>query len=212
MNWFTTGYGRKNLEAITGTLLLVFMIEHFLANLMLLLDDPAPYHWYTETLGHSVFVRGLEVALFALFLLHIGIGIVMRMQHQRMLRNNPRAPRPKDFATKYVGYTGAVILIFLVVHLLKFFVPNRVQGLEDFDLYEQAHIAFATWWYTLFYVASMAALAFHLKHGIRSALFSFKWLPKERVPLVRSVASWTGFFVSAGLAYIAVHLWVKSVL
>ena len=107
------------------------MVEHFLANLMLLWDDPAPYHWYTETLGHSVFVRGLEVALFALFLLHIGIGIVMRVQHQRMLRNNPRAPRPKDFATKYVGYTGAFILIFLVVHLLKFFVPNRVRALKS---------------------------------------------------------------------------------
>ena len=81
----TTAYGRKNTEALTGTLLLAFMVEHFLANLMLLIDDPAPYQWYTETLGRALVVRGLEVALFGLFLVHIGIGLHMRLQHRRLL-------------------------------------------------------------------------------------------------------------------------------
>lgn len=204
----TTAYGRKNTEALSGTLLLAFMVEHFLANLLLLLDDPAPYQWYTETLGRAIVVRGLEVGLFALFLIHIGIGLHMRLQHRRLLRRHPEAPRPKDLSTRFVGWTGVIILVFLVVHLWRFFVPNRVQGLPDFDLYEQAHLAFSNVWYVLLYVVSMVALASHLRHGIRSALFSFKFLPKPLLPRIRNILSWIGFGTALGLAYIAVHIYV----
>src|SRR5512139_1481738 len=72
---FTTPFGRKNLEAGTGALLLLFMVEHFVANLMLLINDPEPYRWYTETMGRAILVRGMEVGLFLLFAIHIGIGL-----------------------------------------------------------------------------------------------------------------------------------------
>ena len=210
MNLLTTPLGRKNIEAASGALLLLFMIEHFAANLLLLLNDPAPYRWYTETMGRSLLVRGLEVGLFALFVVHIAIGLWMRAHHRRLLRKNPRLPRPGTFATKYVGFTGVVILIFLVVHLLRFFVPNRLQSIPGHDLYTEARVAFSSAWYTAFYVFAMMALALHLKHGVRSALFSFKILPPRYVPRMRVLLSWTGFIVSAGLAYIAVHLFIAA--
>ena len=210
MKWLTTPYGRKNLEAYSGLLLLAFMVEHFLANLMLLFNDPEPYRWYTETMGRLFVVRGLEVALFALFILHIGVGLYMRAHHRRFMRLHPQLKKPSDLATRYVGLTGGVILIFLVVHLARFFWPNRVQQAADFDLYEQANIAFSSLWYTLFYVFAMAALAFHLKHGIRSALFSIKIVPKKYIPRIKSTASWVGFLMSVGLAYIAIHVYVRQ--
>jgi len=208
----TTAYGRKNLEALSGTLLLAFMVEHFLANLMLLWPEAAPYQWYTNTLGRSIVVRGLEVALFALFFVHIGIGLHMRVQHRRLLQRHPEAPRPKAMSTRFVGWTGLIILVFLVVHLWRFFVPNRIEHLEGFDLYQQAHLAFSDLWYTLFYAVSMVALASHLRHGIRSALFSFRFIPKPLLPRIRSVLSWIGFGTSIGLAYIALHIYVLSVI
>lgn len=208
----TTAYGRKNLEALSGTMLLAFMVEHLLANLMLLWPEAAPYQWYTNTLGRSILVRGLEVALFALFIVHIGIGLHMRVQHRRLLARHPEAPRPKAVSTRFVGWTGLIILVFLVIHLWRFFVPNRIQQIEGFDLYQQAHLAFADPWYTLIYVLSMVALASHLRHGIRSALFSFRFIPKPMLPRVRSVLSWIGFASSLGLAYIAAHLYVLSVI
>lgn len=207
-----TAHGRKNVEALSGTLLLAFMVEHFLANLMLLLDDPTPYHWYTEALGRALLVRGLEVGLFALFIVHIGTGLYMRQQHQRLMKRHPSIPRSRHLSTRMVGWTGAIILLFLVIHLWRFFVPNRVQQLSDFDLYHQAHLAFADPWYVMFYVVAMIALGMHLRHGIRSALFSFTFLPKPRIPRIREVLSWIGLVTSIGLAYIAVHLYVLSVI
>lgn len=212
MKLISTPYGRKNLEAWTGLILLLFMVEHFLANLMLLLPDSEPYQWYTNTLGHNVFVRVLEVVLFALFALHITLGFYMRFHHRRIAAKVAHKMKPKDLATRYVGLTGLVILVFLIVHLARFFVPNRISPNAGFNLYDEAHVAFSSWWYTVVYIVSMVALAAHLKHGIKSALFTISVLPKKHLPALRVVLSWTGFLTSIGLAYIAVHLFVLSLL
>lgn len=207
---FTTPMGRKNTEAVTGTLLLFFCAEHLAANLFLLWPDPTPYQWYTESLGRSLLIRIMEVGLFALFFIHIGLGMKMRLHQRRIRKMNPRIPKVTNFATRTVGYTGIVILIFLVIHLARFFVPNRITRPETFDLYAQAHIAFADVWYMLFYVASMAALGFHLRHGIKSALFSFKRLPPSLIPKLRTVGGWMAIIIPAGLAYIAIHIYITQ--
>jgi succinate dehydrogenase / fumarate reductase, cytochrome b subunit len=209
---FTTPFGRKNLEAGTGALLLLFMVEHFVANLMLLINDPEPYRWYTETMGRAILVRGMEVGLFLLFAIHIGIGLMMRLYHRKLQRKHKNMPRPKNLSTRFVGWTGMAILIFLALHLWRFFYPNRILGQTDFDLYDQARLAFSSVWYTGFYVICMIALASHLQHGIKSALFSFKFIPPQRVPMARKIGAWVGVGTSIGLAYIAVHLYVISLL
>ncbi|MBP6510844.1 MAG: hypothetical protein KA339_09815 [Candidatus Kapabacteria bacterium] len=207
---FFTPMGRKNTEAVTGTLLLLFCVEHLAANLFLLWPDPAPYQWYTESLGRSLLIRIMEVGLFALFIVHIGLGMKMRLHQRRVRMMNPRIPKVTNFASRTVGYTGIVILIFLVIHLARFFVPNRITRPTTFDLYEQAHIAFANIWYMLFYVVSMAALGFHLRHGIKSAIFSFKRLPPSSIPQLRRVGGWLAIIIPAGLAYIAVHIFITQ--
>lgn len=204
--------GRKNTEALTGALLLLFLVEHLVANSLLLCSNPSPYRWYVSTMGHSLIVRVAEVALFILFLLHIGLGLVMRYHYRKMIYKNPRAKKPKSTATRFVGLTGLLILVFLVVHLQRFFWPNRILSQVDFDLYTQAHLAFSNVWYTLFYTVSMAALALHLKHGIRSAMFSAKFIPASAVPRIRTIGSWVGMIVPLGLAYLAAHMYLTSLL
>lgn len=209
---FTTPFGRKNLEASTGALLLLFMVEHLVANVMLLWNDSAPYRWYTETLGRAIVVRGMEIGLFLLFAVHIGVGLVMRLYHRKLQRKHPNLPRPKSLSSRFVGWTGTAILLFLVIHLWRFFWPNRVVGVDGFDLYAEARSAFSSVWYTTFYVICMVALASHLHHGIKSALFSFKFIPPKHVPLARKIGAGVGVGTSLGLAYIAVHLYVISLL
>ncbi|MBI2794002.1 MAG: hypothetical protein HYX66_05035 [Ignavibacteria bacterium] len=203
-----TPLGRKNLEALTGALLLLFLVEHLIGNALLLLSNPEPYRWYTASLGTSIFVRVLEGALFALFITHIVVGLVMRLHHRQIQRRNPNLPKPKYFSTRFVGYTGVVILIFLIIHLLRFFIPNRILETKGFDLYTEAHSAFASLPYTAFYTLSMLALASHLRHGIRSSLFSFRFIPRQNIARIKTIASWTGVIVPLGLAGIALWLYV----
>lgn len=205
-----TVVGRKNIEALSGSLLLAFMVEHAAANALLLLRNPAPYQWYVNFMGRWMLVRGLEVALFTLFAIHIGLGVYIRWQHRTVRKRLPRPPRVQPLATRYVGWTGGVILMFLIVHLATFFLPHRITAVPGFNLYERAHQVFSSGWYTLLYVVSMAALGLHVHHGIRSAMFSFTMIPRDRVPGIRSVLSWTGVVTTALLGLIAVTLFLRS--
>jgi succinate dehydrogenase / fumarate reductase, cytochrome b subunit len=204
---------RKMIEASTGMLLLVFCVEHVLGNSMLLLSDPEPYRWYTETMGRALLIRIAEVVLFGLFAVHISMGLYMRWQHMRFTRSHPEKRPKQTLSTRLVGWTGAAILIFLVIHLDRFFIPNRfaANGAAA-DLYTMAHETFASPWYTLFYVVCMVALASHLHHGIRSAFFSFRFIPPHMVPRVRNSVSRVGLVTPLALAYIAVHIYVVQLL
>lgn len=204
---------RKMIEASTGMLLLAFCVEHVLGNSMLLLSDPGPYRWYTETMGRALLIRIAEVALFGLFAVHIGVGLYMRWQHMTFVRAHPEKRPKQTLSTRLVGWTGAVILIFLVIHLERFFLRHRFaeEGAPP-DVYMMAHEAFASPWYTAFYVVCMVALASHLHHGIRSAFFSFKFIRPSMVPRVRSAVARVGLITPLLLGYIAVHICVVHLL
>jgi succinate dehydrogenase / fumarate reductase cytochrome b subunit len=207
----TTVVGRKNIEAVSGVLLLLFLVEHLLSNAMLVLPSSTPYLAYADFLGRLWLVRVMEVLLAALFVVHIGVGARMRYSAWRMRRKRPGIPPPKSITTRFVGLTGAVILLFLLLHLARFVLPHRM-GTATADLYLDAHLAFSSLPYTLFYSVSMLALGMHLYHGIGSAVVSFSSLPRHRLPLLRRTARWTAVTVSAGLAGIACVLYVKSLL
>ncbi|WP_411274750.1 succinate dehydrogenase cytochrome b subunit [Daejeonella sp.] len=58
------------------------------------------------------------------------------------------------------------------------------------DLYKVVAHSFKIWWYVLLYVISMAALAFHLIHGFRSAFQTVGWDNKKYIPIIRFLGVW----------------------
>jgi len=58
------------------------------------------------------------------------------------------------------------------------------------DLYKVVALSFKTGWYVLLYVVAMAALAFHLIHGFRSAFQTVGWDNKKYVPIIRFLGVW----------------------
>lgn len=211
-SWFTTAVGRKNAEATTGMLLLAFLVEHLVGNALLLLNDPTAYRWYTSTLGHSVLIRILEIGLFAMIVGHIVIGYSIRYHHRRIMHQKSHLREPKNLATRYVSFTGLAILLFLVVHLWRFFVPNRLTKPGSVDLYHEADVAFANVWYALLYIGTMIMLSFHLVHGIRNAVVSFRRIPKRWIPRLRAWSVWVAILVPTALSYIVLHIYVRALL
>ncbi|NQW29172.1 MAG: hypothetical protein HQ472_01495 [Ignavibacteria bacterium] len=207
---FGTVSGRKKLEAYSGSLLLLFLLEHLCGNILLLNSNQAPYLWYTEVMGNSLIVRVLEIALLGTFALHITVGLYMRLNYLKLKKRVVNMKPPKSISSRFVGVTGAVILLFLIVHLWNFFIPNRVYTNQDYNLYEAAHLAFSSVYYTGFYVFCMTMLAYHLHHGIRSAFATVKPLKPQLMPRFISVVSMLGLLTPLALAYICVHLYARS--
>ncbi len=76
------------------------------------------------------------------------------------------------------------------------------------DLYKVVAHSFRTWWYVLLYVVSMAALAFHLIHGFRSAFQTVGWDNKKYVPIIRFLGVWIfGVLIPLGFAAMPVYFY-----
>ncbi|HCN85181.1 MAG TPA: succinate dehydrogenase, partial [Sphingobacteriaceae bacterium] len=67
---------------------------------------------------------------------------------------------------------------------------KHVKVLIARDLYKIVAESFKQWWYVALYVFAMAALAFHLVHGFRSAFQTLGWDHKKYVPLIRFIGEW----------------------
>lgn len=163
--------------ALTGLFLITFLVIHVGLNACIWAnDDGKMFNAGAHFMGSMVVIRILEVGLMLGFLLHIVQGIMLEMQN--------RGKRKKGYAvamgnkgskwySRSMGLLGTLILIFLIIHLSHFWVPNRShQGWllgEEINLYERMRDTFQEAWVVIVYVLGCVSLAWHLLHGFQSA-------------------------------------------
>ena len=73
--------------------------------------------------GTNYIVKIFEIVLFGGFFLHILLGIILQVKNwmSRPVRYKVNNKTTTPFLSKYMIYTGAIVLIFLVIHLMNFF-------------------------------------------------------------------------------------------
>lgn len=110
--------------AILGSFLMLFLLVHAGINLCLLRADGG--EWFRAAahfMGTNYIVKVFEVILFAALLLHILLGIVLQVQNWRARPVGYRVPNKSATApgSKFMIYTGILVAIFLVIHLMNFY-------------------------------------------------------------------------------------------
>lgn len=215
-----TSIGRKIVMGITGLFLCTFLVAHLSGNLLLLkpLFDPSDggkaFNEYAEFMSKSPLIRIPEIIMFLGFILHIGLAAKLTSQN-RNARPQGYVFQASDGKTsifsKYMGVTGSIVLIFLLVHLYSFFVKHRIIGTEE-TMYETVKIAFSNPIYVLFYVVAQILLAFHLNHGFQSG---FQSLGLKKNPKWNSLIDKTGLAFSViiplGFAIIPIIMYIQSI-
>lgn len=110
---------------------------------------------------------------------------------------------PKDITVSELPYDANRL-----VHSDYVDVQAGKQVVVSKDLYKLVANSFKTWWYVVLYVISMAALAFHLIHGFRSAFQTVGWDNKKYIPLIRFVGVWIfGVLIPLGFAAMPVYFY-----
>ena len=67
---------------------------------------------------------------------------------------------------------------------------NNVEIVRVKDIHASVVNTFSQWWYVLFYVIAMGALAFHLLHGFQSAFRTLGWVHRKYTPIVYAIGTW----------------------
>ena len=122
MNLFSDSIGRKAVMAVTGALMVLFVIGHLLGNLTIF-AGPDGLNTYAEHLhGLALVVWITRVVMGTAVLLHFVLSIQITMENSQAKpekyakTNHLKA----TFASKNMIWTGVLIGAFIVYHLLHF--------------------------------------------------------------------------------------------
>lgn len=211
-NYFTSSIGKKQIMALTGFGLVGFTATHLLGNLFILVGADA-FNMYAYTLTSNPLIYVAEAGLLGMFVLHLVLAVILKLEN---LSARPKAyyvktktGRGETFASSTMPYTGIIILIFIIIHLLNFKYgsnyPTTVDGTQMRDLYRTVIEYFANPLYVAWYVFAMAALGLHTSHGFQSMFQSWGINHSKYTPIIQTASLAYGLFVGAGFSLLAIY-------
>ncbi len=197
---FTSTIGLKVLMAVTGALLVGFVVQHMFANLQIFLGRGVynDYAHFMQSLGKLLWVARLGLIL--IVVLHIWAAVRVSRLNDEARTYRYHKPRNYQVTTpwaRYMLFSGVVIFLFIVYHILHFTagvadpaVFNHWEVMVDghwmptpdtfditklpagteirHDAYEMFILGLKKPTVGLFYIVANGALAMHLAHACSS--------------------------------------------
>ncbi len=209
--------GKKQIMAVSGLGLCGFLVMHLLTNSLILIG-PDTYHRATNMIGTHPLLYPAEAGLFGLFLLHICLAIKLTIEnHQARPQKyymKVQSGRGGNFASASMPYTGAIILGFLVWHIVCIkFGPQyttSLDGMEVRDFYKLLGEHFSRPLNVLGYVFSVCALGVHVGHGLWSALQSLGLHHPRYTPKLKLISKIFGLLIAVGYSTLPIYLYLQG--
>ncbi len=205
---------KKLVMGLAGLFLITFLVVHLIINLtMLLPDEGLTFSKAVKLMTTNPLIKVMEVVLFGGLFIHMIIGAWLWLKN-RLARPNQYHNFNKSqtsFLSKYMIYTGVMVLIFLVIHFMNFYfvklgwvaIPEGVEDSHDF--YSMAIILFKSPVYTFIYLILMIVLAFHLYHAFQSVFQTFGWNHTRYTPIIKTLAVIYSIVIPLGFAIIPLY-------
>jgi succinate dehydrogenase / fumarate reductase cytochrome b subunit len=208
--------------AVTGVILILFVIGHLIGNLQIFLGPEwiNGYAKHLRDLGPLLWV--IRAFLLAVVLLHIFYTIRLAIENRRA---RPERYRRKDtvkatLASRTMVMSGLILLAFIIYHLLQFTVQTTdprfaalpKDPLGHYDVYSMMVLGFLSPLVSGFYILAMLLLCLHLSHG-SSSFFQSLGLSNQklapRLALVGRIFAWLLFVGYSSIPAAVLLGWVK---
>ncbi len=206
-NIFQSTVGKKIIMAVTGMILVAFVIGHVAGNLIVFEGRAAfnAYAHFLKSTGELLWVaRGV---LFLAVCLHIwaAYGVTQAANAARPVAYGRKEPQGSTRASRTIRIGGVVLLLFIVFHLLHLTVGViSVAPFSETDAYRNVVGGFSVPWVAAIYIVSMIALGGHLYHGAWAAFRTLGIVRPTGDPLKRTIAAGVAFLVWFGFTAIVV--------
>ncbi len=224
--------GKKYLMAISGLILVLFILGHMLGNLNFFGGPEAinAYAWELRHLpGGMSTLWFVRIVLMLAVLVHIWTAILVTADNRRA---RPENYAVKDslvatYAARTMPVTGVLLLAFIILHILQFTMHVIPADLDQiigksaievndhtvmtFDVYAMIVNGFPNWLYSIIYIVAVAILGLHLSHGVASMFQSMGWRNEAWRKRLFGFARLFGLVIFLGFASIPVSVWVFGV-
>ncbi len=162
--------------SLTGLFLIVFLVVHCYINAQIFYNDGGTrFDEAAHFMGTNFVIRTVEIGLFAFLILHIiqGLSLWFKNRARRSIKYAVSAGnKTSAWYSRSMALLGTLILLFLIIHLFKFWGPNRLSQLTgngELKLYDMMKDEFSHLWVVIVYLLGVISLGWHLVHGFYSA-------------------------------------------
>ncbi len=207
LRFYASAVGKKSVMAITGIVLLGFVLAHMIGNLHLYLGAPHlnDYAEWLRRIGepalpHTVFLWLVRVGLIAAFFFHIQSAYSLTRMNRRARPVPYQSQRDyvaANFASRTMRWTGIIVGLFVVFHLADltwgFANPDFVRG----NVYANVVHSFQRVPVAIIYIVANIALGVHIFHGAWS-MFQSLGLNNPRFNL------WRRYFAAGFAAVVTI--------
>jgi succinate dehydrogenase / fumarate reductase cytochrome b subunit len=214
--FYRSSIGKKIIVALTGLILIGFIIGHLLGNLQIFFG-PEYINSYAEKLRSlGVFLWVIRASLLVTVLLHIWFTISLAIDNRRA---RPEAYKKKShvkatFASRSMAMSGLILLAFIVFHIAHFTVrvtdPRfqllKADPLNRYDVFSMMVYGFQSPLVSGFYIVAMFLLALHLSHGASSFFQSLGLNDKKLTPRLASLGRIFAWLMFVGYISIPVAI------
>ena len=169
--------GKKALMAVTGAGLFGFVVAHLLGNLRIFVGQDAvnSYALFLKNTGELLWAA--RVGLLVMIGIHIWTAVQLTWEDAaaRPVAYAERKFIKASLASRTMIWSGPIILSFIIYHLMHttfMVIHPEYRSLLDaqgrHDVYSMVVLSFRQPAISLFYIASLFVLCFHLSHGLTS--------------------------------------------
>ena len=219
-NVFTSSIGKKLIMSLAGLFLIIYLVVHLGINVTLILfENSETFNKAATFMGNNPIIKVMEIILFGGFLLHMIYGTVLQIQN---LLARPKGYKKTNYSqtsffSKYMLHTALILTIFLVLHLLDFWVKNKflgevheityANGKTYHDLGAMVVDRFQIGWVVIVYVVLLLGLGFHLHHSFQSAFQTLGLNHKTYTPIIKALGVIYSIVVAGGFISIPIVIY-----
>ena len=185
VRFWRSAVGKKWVMAITGIMLLGFVLAHMVGNLKVFLgkEHLNVYGEWLRTFGEPAFPRSfllwvLRIGLIGAFFGHIVAAYQLTRMNQKARPTKYQSKRDyvaANFASRTMRWTGVIVGLFLIFHLLDLTWGTANPDFHRGDVYDNVIASFERWPVAIVYIAANIALGIHIFHGAWSMFQSLGW-------------------------------------
>jgi succinate dehydrogenase / fumarate reductase cytochrome b subunit len=205
--------GKKFVMAVTGIVLAAYVLVHMLGNLQVY-DGPDRINAYGRFLRVAPpLLWTARIILLAALVIHATAGVQLDLLRRRArpIEYAAYMPVASSAASRSMIWSGLLILLFVVYHLLDLTVgvanPDFIEG----DIYHNVVVSLGRFAGAAAYVIAMVALAFHLWHGLWSMFQSLGVSNARLTPPIQRAAATLAVIIALGFISIPVAVLVGLV-
>lgn len=223
VNFVSSSIGKKILVALTGAVLVVFVLGHMIGNLLVFVGKDAinEYGHMLQTSLHGGGVWIARLGIFGSIIVHVILTIQLTKANRaaRADRYGFEATQVASKSSRTMIMSGLTILAFFVYHILHYTVrvwhgfdtakyEIEIDGHKAHNVYQMVIDGFSWAPASIVYLIAMGLLCSHLSHGV-SSLFQTLGLNTEKTaPLFKKLGWAYALLIFGGNATIVLSIWL----